>query len=219
MNGSGQKRGCLLWFVICIVLVLGGLFFLADLGKFDYTRPFSRESWQLPDLVLESLRPELGSQIADIGAGTGYFTFKLARSVGSKGKVHAVEVDEDLVAELAAQAEVRRYPNVISVLGEANDPKLPNGQIDLAFLCNTYHHIENPEEYFAQVKKDLKPEGRVAILDLKPVPLVRIFAPAGHWATQGSIEKEMNAAGFVLDKSYDFLPIQHFLIFRPGPKS
>jgi hypothetical protein len=86
-------------------------------------------------------------------------------------------------------------------------------KVDLAFLCNSYHHIEDRTTYFERLKTDLTSSGRVAVLDLRGVPLVRLMAPAGHWSSPESIRREMEGAGFQQTRSHDFLPIQSFLIF------
>ena len=106
-----------------------------------------------------------GDRVADLGAGGGYFTFRLAEAVGESGRVYAVDVDDDMVDYLTQQARERGAANVAVVRGEFEDPKLPDGEIDLLFTCNTYHHIADRSAYFRRVLVDLAPSGRVAIVE------------------------------------------------------
>jgi arsenite methyltransferase len=197
-----------------LALLAGILYVSENLRKVDISKGFDRAAWQLPQETIEALGIKAGDQVADIGAGDGYFTFFLAEAVGGSGKVYAVEIDKDLVSRLERQAKSRGYPNVTAVKGQVDDPLLADGQIDLVLVSNTYHHIQNRVEYFRRLRTDLARGGRVAIVDWRPIPLVRLFVPSGHWIIVDSVLAEMDAAGFAMDKSLDFLPFHHFLIFR-----
>jgi len=105
--------------------------------------------WQLPDEVIDSLNIKPGDHVSDIGAGGGYFTFILADAVGPNGKVYAVDVDEEITVELEDTVSESGHENIVVVLGEFEGPLLPDGTIDLVFLCNTYHHIEDRADYFS----------------------------------------------------------------------
>jgi len=181
--------------------------------KMDFRRLFSRAGWQLPDRVVGSLRIQPGDRVADIGAGDGYFTFRLAEAVGPSGQVFAVEVTDELIGRLEQQAQAREASNVVVVKGDFDDPLLPDGEMDLVFLCNSYHHIDNRVAYFDRLRTDLASGGRVAILDLRPMPLVSLLAPTGHWTTTEQMRDEMGRAHFEEDDSFDFLPAQGFSIF------
>lgn len=196
------------------ILLAGTVSVSENLRKIDTSRGFGRAAWQLPERTVEALVLQTGDQVADIGAGEGYFTFFLADAVGGSGKVYAVEIDEDLVTRLEKQAKEQDHLNVTAVRGQVDDPLLPDGEIELVFLCNAYHHIQDREAYFTRLRKDLESGGRVAIVDWKPIPLVRLFVPSGHWINVDSVLSEMDSAGFILDKSHDFLPFHHFLVFR-----
>jgi ubiquinone/menaquinone biosynthesis C-methylase UbiE len=196
------------------VLLAGILYISENLRKVDISKGFDRAAWQLPQRTIESLRIQAGDQIADIGAGEGYFVFRLADEVGDSGKVYAVEIDGNLVTRLQKKAKQKGYPNVTAVRARVEDPLLPDGEIDLVFFCDAYHHIENREMYLVGLKKDLKPQGRVAVVDWKAIPIAKLFVPSGHWINVDSVLAEMNSAGFILEKSHDFLPFHHFLVFR-----
>jgi ubiquinone/menaquinone biosynthesis C-methylase UbiE len=217
MNQRLLQRHYLAALILAPVLLIAGFWFLTDLRKLDLRHPLSRAGWQLPDQVIESLAVRPGDCVADIGAGDGYFTFLLADAVGSQGKVYAVDVQQQIVEKLEASVQLRRIPNVTVQLGEFHDPLLPDGELDLAFFCHSYHHIEDRIPYFQRLRKDLKPGARVCIIDLKPVPLVHLLAPAGHWITEDVIKGELEQAGFHAVERRDFLPGQHFLIFQVAP--
>ena len=197
-----------------IVLLAGFLYISENLRKVEFSKGFERAAWQLPQRTIESLRIQAGDQIADLGTGEGYFVFRLADAVGENGKVYAVEIEEVLVTQLEKQAKEKGYPNVTAIRARVDDPLLPDGEIDLVFFCDAYHHIETREMYFARLKKDLKPQGRFAVVDWKAIPIAKLLVPSGHWINVDSVLAEMASAGFTLEESHDFLPFHHFLVFR-----
>jgi ubiquinone/menaquinone biosynthesis C-methylase UbiE len=175
---------------------------------------FDRDSWQQPELVISSLELEKGDRVADLGAGGGYFTFRLADAVGPEGRVYAIDVDPDMTAYLAERAAEEGHENVEVILAETDDPGLPDGEIDLLFTSNTYHHLEDRTAYFAARLRDLKLGGRVAILEMNGVGwFSRWF---GHLTEKEVIVEEMRRAGFRVERDLDFVDRQHFLIFRVG---
>ncbi len=170
---------------------------------------FSRDKWQQPDRVIRTLNIKAGDHIADLGAGSGYFTYRLADATGAAGIVYAVDVDAPMLELIAKESRERGYMNVRTLLAEHHDPKLP--QVDLIFLCNTYHHLEDRAEYFKRAKKYLKPGGRVAIIDFKDQG--EFAGMIGHATHADVIGKDMQAAGYRLDREYPFLEKQNFQIF------
>jgi SAM-dependent methyltransferase len=195
--------------LLCVAVALVG----SDVHKMDFARLFQRAGWQLPERVLESLGIRPGDRVADIGAGNGYFTFRFAEALAPGGRVYAVEVDDERIETLEKEARERGASNVTVIEGDLDDPNLPDGGIDLVFLCNAYHHIEGRTTYFDRLRQDLADGGRVAILDLKLSPLVRLLAPAGHWTPLETMHEEMLEAGYRMDESFDFLPAQSFEVF------
>ncbi len=213
---TGRRRAAAL--LVTATLLLAVVWSSWDeLSKLDYTKIPTRASWQLPSAVVEALGLAPGDRIADVGAGDGYFTFLLADAVGGTGRVYAVEVEEHLVAALERQVQLRDTANVDVVLGELDDPRLPDRGVDLIFLCNTYHHIENRPAYFSRLRADLRPGGRIAIVDMKAdlTGLARLFVDAGHWTARSDLYGEMELAGFRHIERLDFLPVQMFEIFTP----
>ena len=207
-------------FALAAVLLLGVavLLFAPDLTKMDYGSLFSRAAWQLPDRVIESLAIRPGDRVADVGAGDGYFTFRLAAAVGPTGRVYAVEVDDGLVVELERAAREGGHDNVVVVEGEYSDPLLPVGEIDLVLFCNSYHHIEDRAAYFDRLQDDLAPDARVALIDLKASLLVRLLAPHDHWTSVETMTEEMERASYTFAGRFDYLPAQNFAVFQPKPQ-
>ncbi len=171
-----------------------------------------RESWQKPEQVVAALALAPGARVADLGSGTGYFTFRLADAVGSEGRVWAVDVDEALNRDLEARARREGYANVEVVLAEPDDPGLSDGALDLIFVSNTYHHLPDRPVYFARARRALAPGGRVAVVEYRRHGLFqRLF---GHYTTRDEIVSELEQAGYRLSQEHDFLPRQSFLVFE-----
>ncbi len=210
-----MKRAHLLFLLLGLLplgLVLAGC---TGLAKLDYSELGSRAIWQQPDRVVESLNIPRGATVADIGTGAGYFLPYLVEAVGPEGRVFAVDVDPEIAEQLQTLVAEAGYDNVEIVLAEYDDPLLPDGQIDLVFLCNTYHHIEDRPAYFSRLLTDLSPHARVAILDPNAdlTGVFRLFLDDGHMSSASALSGEMQAAGYRKTESFDFLPTQVFELF------
>lgn len=176
-----------------------------------YSGP-GRDEWQQPERVVAALELRGGERVADLGAGGGYFTFRLADAVGPEGIVYAVDVDPDMVDYLRERAREEDRANVVPVLADFDDPKLPEA-VDLIFSTNTYHHLEDRSAYFAGVAGDLRPGGRIAIVELSGVGWFHRLM-SGHSTPASVIRSEMEAAGYREVERHDFLSRQSFLIFE-----
>jgi arsenite methyltransferase len=161
--------------------------------------------------VIRALDIQQGQYIADIGAGSVYFTFRFAEANGLSGKVYAVDVNSGMIDYIKLRSVEDGYLNVETILAEPQDPLLPEGGVDLMFLCNTYHHIEDREKYFKHAARYLSDKGRVAIIDLVGEGWIEKIS--GHWIAKDVIRGEMEAAGYRLQQEYGILPRQSFLIF------
>ena len=170
-----------------------------------------RDQWQQPDKVVATLQIPPGAEIADLGAGGGYFTFHLAKAVGPSGKVYAVDIDRGTNQLIAERAKKDGAVNITTILAKSNDPLLPESAVDLIFTSNTYHHFDNRIVYFSNLRKYLKPAGRIAIIDFDRRAwlegLLRHYTPAEF------IKREMEQAGYTLQQELTFLDRQSFLIF------
>ena len=198
-----------------------GLSGCSGLTKLDYGHLFSRDGWQRPDDVVRVLAIEPGTRVADLGAGEGYFIARLAAAVGPEGRVYAVEVEDEALAALERFVAEQGLANVDVVRGTYADPGLPDGAVDLVLLVNTYHHIEDRESYFAGLRGDLAPAGRVAVIDPNEelTGIVSWFLDEGHTSRAADVRAEMSAAGYVEVASHEFLLTQIFEIFRPAARS
>lgn len=174
-----------------------------------------RDAWQKPVEVVEALEISPGDAIADIGAGTGYFSVRLAQAVGESGKLYAVDVQQDLIDRLGERAREGGLPQLTPVLGAFDDPKLPAESLDLIFICDVVHHIENRQGYYAKLASALKRGGRLAIVDFYKRNLPVGPPPKMKIAREAMIE-ELRTAGFRLVGEHKFLSHQYFLLFQPG---
>lgn len=175
----------------------------------------ARDAWQKPDEIAKALALGPGMTVADLGAGTGYMSRRLSEAVGPSGTVFAVDPEPNLVAHLRARAEHERTANVVPVLASTDNPRLPAASIDLVLVLDTYHHVDDRIRYFGDLRRVLRPGGRVAVIDWHKRPL-----PVGpsleHKLAREQVVEEMTAAGWTLHAEPDVLPYQYFLIFRPA---
>ena len=178
-----------------------------------YARRFddpARDAWQKPAEVIEALDLKKGMRIADVGAGTGYFAVRLARAPEAP-TVYAADVSEAMVAHLKARAAKEGLANVVPVLAAPDSPKLP-AAVDLVLVVDTYHHIGERVAYFRKLKKAMSPDARLAIIDFrKDSPE---GPPVEFRFEAEQITRELGDAGFRLETRHDFLPRQHFLVYR-----
>lgn len=169
----------------------------------------ARDAWQKPHEVIQALHLRPDALVADIGAGTGYFSARLSNML-PKGKVYAVDIEPDMVRYLGERAAREGLKNLIPVRGSAGEANLPE-PVDLVLLVDVYHHIDGRTRYFEHLKDSLRADARVAIIDFRreakegPPPAERI-APA-------QVKSEMARAGYGLAGEFTFLPNQYFLVF------
>ena len=171
-----------------------------------------RSEWQKPDQVVKHLGLKPGEAVADIGAGSGYFTLRFAHAVGPTGKVYAVDVDQGMLDYLKGRAKKGHLANIEPVLAEPHDPKLPSASVDVIFVCDTLHHIPDRATYYPLLVRALRPGGRLVNIDFykKPLPL---GPPLEMKIAKEDMIEEVKPAGFHVVKEFDFLPYQYFLIF------
>ena len=182
---------------------------------------FSASSWlerntrqveENANLAIEKLPIDSKSVVADIGAGTGYYTFKIYQRV-PKGKVYAVEIQDDAVNYLKNKAGQLAAQNVIVVKGKEKSPELPENSIDLAIMVDVYHELSYPHEMLQSIRRSLKPKGKILLLEYRAEdPKVEI-KPL-HKMTVDQANRELIANGFHLVQDGEFLPIQHFLLYE-----
>ena len=171
-----------------------------------------RDKEQKPDEVIAALDLKPGETLADIGAGSGYFSFRFARKVGGSGRVYAVDINSDMILYMNRYIRDKKVTNVTTILSAPDDPLLADASINRFFICNTWHHVQNRPQYMALMKKMLKPRGLVVIVDYKKQQLP-VGPPPEMKMAREEVISEMEAGGFKLAKEHDFLPYQYFLVF------
>jgi SAM-dependent methyltransferase len=170
-----------------------------------------RDAWQKPHEVIQALALKPDAVVADIGAGTGYFSMRLAHMV-AKGRLYGVDTEPGMVKHLAERAKREGLANVTAVQAKPGDPNLPE-KADVILLVDVYHHVDDRKRYFRNLQQSLKPGGRVAIIDF------RLDSPVGPpkkaRIEPGRVKSEMVSAGYALAQEHAFLPNQYFLVFQP----
>ena len=169
----------------------------------------ARDAWQMPDRVIAALALKSGQVVADIGAGTGYFSVRLAKSTAAP-KVLAVDIEASMVDHIRQRAQKEGLKNVVAIQAAPDRTNLPE-PADVVLIVDTYHHIGNRVAYFTALKSLLKPGGRLAIIDFKKdspdgPPIQFRFTPE-------QISSELARAGYKLQAQHDFLPRQMYLIY------
>jgi SAM-dependent methyltransferase len=219
--------------LILLLLVWGGF---SGTGAFDGVHPVSgrriapvmgyvgagwlerheRIQEENPELALKLLQIKPGMVIADVGAGSGFYTRRLAQRTGPHGKVYAVDIQQPMLDLLVRSTEETGLRNIVPVLGEPADPKLPSGTFDLILMVDVYHELSQPQRVLSHLRRALKPEGRLVLLEFrKEDPTVPIREE--HKMSVAEAKVELEAEGFQLRQVLHDLPWQHILIFQPKP--
>jgi ubiquinone/menaquinone biosynthesis C-methylase UbiE len=173
----------------------------------------SRQREEDCETLLKALKIKPGDVVCDLGCGNGFYTLKLARLVGERGKVVAVDIQREMLELLKEAAAAERIENIEPVFGTVIDPKLPDASIDLVLLVDVYHEFSHPEHMLAAIRRSLKPTGRVALAEFRAEdPLVPI-KPL-HKMSKEQIMKEFPPNGFTLVEEFDELPWQHLMFFQ-----
>jgi ubiquinone/menaquinone biosynthesis C-methylase UbiE len=172
-----------------------------------------RESDERPDQALDALRIQPGSTAADIGAGVGYFTWRLAERVGPAGVVYGEDIQQAMLNMLAKNMTARHLINVREVLGTPDDPKLPKNSLDLVLLVDVYHEFSEPEKMLDRLREALKPGGRIVFLEYRAEDPAVPIRPE-HKMTVAQVRAEVQPEGYAFDKTIEVLPQQHIIIFK-----
>jgi SAM-dependent methyltransferase len=172
----------------------------------------SRDAEERPERLIDALEIPRGATVADLGSGTGYFTWRLAEKVGPGGKVFAVDVQQQMLDRTKTAVTTHKLENVDYVLATDTDPRLPERALDLVFIAYAYHEFSDPEAIMAAVKRSLKPGGRVVVLEYAKESNIAPASPL-HKMSFEEIRREIEPMGFTIDRLLDFLPVQHGVIF------
>src|SRR6185295_2002915 len=167
-----------------------------------------------PEKMLAALDIKPGFVVADIGAGVGYHSWRMSSMVGPNGKVIAEDIQPDMIALLRRNIEERKLKNVDIVLGTPTDPKLPANSVDLVLMVDVYHEFSNPAAMMTRIRSSLKRDGRVVLVEFRKEDASVPIQPLHKMSVQ-EVRAELEPMGFRFQKSLEFLPWQHILIFTP----
>jgi ubiquinone/menaquinone biosynthesis C-methylase UbiE len=184
----------------------------------DWLERSEREIEEMPDEALKSMGIKPGMTVADVGAGSGYFTVRLSRLVGPGGKVYAQDIQPEMLRLLRRRLDADKFTNIETVLGTEADPKLPPGQIDLILMVDVYHEFSQPQRMLKKLRESLKENGRMVLLEYrKEDPWVPIRPE--HKMSVAEAKLEVEEEGFVLERVGNQLPRQHILVFKKSRES
>ena len=187
----------------------GRLFPPQDLGLLEAP---DRDEWQRPHQILDALGVAEASVVADVGAGSGWFTIRLARRVGPQGLVYAQDVQPEMLNAISRRVQREGLTNVRPVLGRGSDPRLPQATLDAVLMVDAYHEIEDRVTFLANVARAIKPQGRIGVIDFRlegggPGP------DAEERVSPDVVVSDADRAGLRLAATETFLPYQYFLVF------
>jgi ubiquinone/menaquinone biosynthesis C-methylase UbiE len=201
---AAQERHPVSGRVIAPVMGVGGAGWLE--------RP-EREAEEEPSRAIEALGLRPGMTVADIGAGSGYYTVRMARRVGPDGKVYATDIQMGMLSLLQRRAKQEQIQNIVPVLGAVDDPKLPLGALDLALMVDVYHELSAPQVFVRRLREALKPDGRLVLIEFrKEDPRVPIREE--HKMSVAQVRQELTADGYSIDELIDVLPWQHIIVLK-----
>ncbi len=186
---------------------------IMGVGGAGWLERLEREAEEAPSKALAALELKPGMVVADIGAGSGYYTSRMSKLVGPTGRVFATDIQPGMIEILNRRIQSEGLANVTTVLGAMDDPKLAPASIDLAIMVDVYHELQDPQVFLQKLRPVFKPGGRFVLLEYrKEDPSVPILAV--HKMSVAEVKMELEAEGFVLDQVIDVLPWQHILVLR-----
>jgi ubiquinone/menaquinone biosynthesis C-methylase UbiE len=182
-------------------------------GGIEWLDRPERDAQERPEIVIDALDLHQGEVVADLGAGSGYFTFRIARKIGASGKVLAVDLQDEMLETIRQRAHAQGISNVEEVKGSETDPRLGVNDVDLVLMVDVYHELSYPFEMMTAVREALRPGGRVAFVEYRQEdPQVSIKEV--HKMSVKQLVKEMKAVGLVRVRTVESLPAQHIVIFE-----
>jgi SAM-dependent methyltransferase len=186
-------------------------------GGADWLDRSEREMEEHPDAALDAIGLKPGMVVADVGAGTGYMTLRMAKRVGPSGKVYAGDVQPEMLLRLRQNAAKEKLTNIETVLGTEVDPKLPAGKLDLILLVDVYHEFSQPQKMLRRMREALKLDGRLVLLEYRKEDPTIPIRPEHKMSVQ-EVKTELEAEGFHLDQVLETLPRQHILVLGKTPE-
>jgi ubiquinone/menaquinone biosynthesis C-methylase UbiE len=184
----------------------------------DWLTRESRQREEDCDRMLAALKLQPGQHVCDLGCGNGFYTLPMAALVGEKGRVYAVDIQQEMLHLLDERAKDAGHANIDPVLGSPIDPRLPEGKLDLILLVDVYHEMSHPEQMLAAMRRALKPDGRLVLVEFRledPEVPIKLL----HKMSKEQIKRELLPNGYKLVDEYDDLPWQHMMFFEPDAKA
>lgn len=182
----------------------------------DWLDREEREREEQPEKAISELNLKPGMWVADVGAGTGFYSIRLAKAVAPGGVVYANDIQQAMLDRLRAHASEQNVANIVTVLGTESDPRLPRGKFDLVTLVDVYHEFSRPERMLDCIRDSLKANGRLVLLEFrKEDPSVPIRPE--HKMSVAEVKAEVTPEGYTFEKVVDTLPWQHIIFFRKSP--
>jgi ubiquinone/menaquinone biosynthesis C-methylase UbiE len=173
-----------------------------------------REVAETPEALLDLFELQPGDTVADLGCGTGYLARRMARRVAPEGKVYCVDIQPRMLELMRRLAPESAYPNLVPVLAEEDDPRLPEGHIDFVLLVDVYHEIQEPDAMLARLRQALAPGGRVGLVEYRLEGRTAEHIRREHRMSVEQVLAEWLPAGFELVERFDAMPSQHVFVFR-----
>jgi ubiquinone/menaquinone biosynthesis C-methylase UbiE len=177
-----------------------------------------REATEQPEHVLDVLQVRDGQSVADVGCGSGYFTVRIAKRVGPRGRVLASDLQPEMLDLLKKKVTSEKLVNVVPILATESDAKLPKNELDLVLMVDVYHELPKPAQTLAQIRTSLRPDGRVALVEYRGEDPNVPIKPE-HKTTLVQMKKELGANGFVFQSSDESLPQQRIIVFTVAPRA
>jgi ubiquinone/menaquinone biosynthesis C-methylase UbiE len=172
-----------------------------------------REDEEAPSKAIDLLELKPGMAVADIGAGSGYYSSRIAKRVGPNGRVYATDIQPGMIEILERRIKSEGLTNVTTILGGVDDPKLPPKSIDLAIMVDVYHELQQPQIFLQRLKDAFKPGGRLVLLEFRKedpkIPILEV-----HKMSVAEVDQEMTAEGYEIDKVIESLPWQHLIVIK-----
>lgn len=186
---------------------------IMGIGGAEWLERSEREIEELPETALDKIGIKSGTVVADVGAGVGYFTVRLAKRVGAEGKILAVDVQPEMLSMLKQRAAQAKLANIQTILSSESDPRLPENCCDIILMVDVYHELSQPQTMLQKMRRALKADGRLVLLEYrKEDPHIPIRSE--HKMSVAEAKTEVEAEGYKLDTVLKDLPRQHILIFR-----
>lgn len=186
---------------------------IMGVGGAGWLERAEREEEEAPSRAIDALGLTPGMVVADIGAGSGYYTSRIARRVGPAGRVYATDIQPGMIELLNRRITSEGLTNVTTILGAMEDPRLPPRSVDLAIMVDVYHELQQPQLFLQRLKEAFKPGGRLVLLEFRKedpkIPILEV-----HKMSVAEVKAELEAEGFALERVIDGLPWQHIIVLR-----